>query len=384
MITPEQIADRARRAYPALLRGWLADELFTPLSFPAGAPPTEYRALQQAVERLRASSKERRGYGYRVESVTRTTRAFGAQSLPVRIVIDTRDDLLWLIEKRTEFDEFAADVGMIRAVLPQLDPWLTSHVQQVIDHHGVWPELLTVCTYLLAHPRPARYARELPIPVHTKFIEEHTGVLRRLLDTLLPPETIAQDEPQFEPRYGLRYDEPLVRMRLLDSRLAAHLSLPVSDISAPVSQLAALPLVNHNCVIVENKLVFLSLPTLPNTLAIFGGGFRVDLLGRLAWLRTCRLWYWGDLDAQGFQILSRLRSHVPDVASVLMDNATLDAFRTFIVPGTPCPPSVLPHLSVAEQDLFTVLSASTQRLEQERISYEYASRALRNLLGAAT
>jgi hypothetical protein len=380
MITPEQIVERARRGYPALLRDWLAGAPFAPLSFPAGAPPAEYRALQQAVDRLLASSKERRGYGYRVESATRATRAFGTQSLPVRIVIDTRDDLLRLVDKGAEFAAFAADVGLIRAALPQLEPWLASHVQQVIEHHGAWPDLLAICAYFLAHPRPGRYARELPIPVHTKCIEEHTGVLRRLLDALLPPEAIAQGEAQFEPRYGLRYDEPLVRLRLLDPQLTARLSLPLNDISAPISQLAALPLAGHDCVIVENKLVFLTLPALPNAVAIFGGGFRVDLLGRLPWLRTCRLWYWGDLDAQGFLILARLRAHLPHVTSVLMDDATLDAFRAFVVPGTPCPPIVPQQLSAAEQATFSRLAASTLRLEQERISYAHAHRVLQQVL----
>jgi hypothetical protein len=381
MITSEQVSERARRSYPALLRQWLAGEPFEPLSVPAGALPTEYRALQRAVEHLLGLAKDRRGYGYRVESETRATRAFGTQSLPVRIVIDTPDDLLQLVNKREEFTAFQNDVGLIRAALPQLEAWLALNTQQVIAHHGVWPELLEVCDYFLTYPRAGHYVRELPIPVHTKFIEEHTGVLRRLLDALLPPDAIDWGAAQFESRYGLRYDEPTVRIRLLDARLMARLALPLSDISAPISQIAALPFNCQDCVIVENKLVFLTLPALPNALAIFGGGFRVDLLKQLPWLHACRLWYWGDLDAQGFQILARLRSHFPLIVSVLMDEVTLTTFRAFAVPGTPCPPTVPQNLTATEQAVFTQLVSTTMRLEQERIDYGYAQRALQEALG---
>ncbi|NJN18059.1 MAG: hypothetical protein HC822_18220 [Oscillochloris sp.] len=375
MITAPEIVTRARRAYPAFLRSWLAGEPFTPLNFPVGNTPGEYRALQKAVTQLLDRAKY-----YRVELQTRSTRTYGAQSLPVRVYIDSAADLLRLIDKQAEFAAFQQDVALIRAQVPQLEDWLQANPQRVIEHHGVWPELLAVCSYFLAHPQPDRYARELPIAVHTKFIEEHTGILRRLLDALLPPQAIAGDETPFELRFGLRYDEALVRIRLLDPALGPHLGLPLHDLSAPLSQLAGLPFANLDCVIVENKLVFLTLPALPHSIAIFGGGFRVDQLSKLPWLQTCRLWYWGDLDAQGFQILARLRSHYPQTRSLLMDAPTLAAFQQFVVPGTPCPAGALPGLTSAEQAVFDHLANSTLRLEQERISHTYAREQLQQVV----
>lgn len=371
MIGPDDIALRARRAYPELLRNWLHGTPFEPLSFPAGNPPTDYRAMQKEVERLLAGAKS-----YRVELQKRATRAYGEQSLPVRVYIDSAADLLRLIDKTAEFAAFQADVTLIRATLPQLEDWLAPNVQRVIEYHGKWPELLAVCAYFLAHPRPNLYARELPIAVHTKFIEQHMGILRRLLDALLMPEAIAADETQFELRFGLRYDEALVRLRLLDPLLGPQLGLSLTDVSAPISQIAALPLNGRCCVIVENKLVFLTLPDLQNTIAIFGGGFSVEQLSRLAWLHTCQLWYWGDLDAQGFQILAQLRSHFPQARSVLMDETTFEAFQTFVVDGTPCAVTELPGLTPAEHALFTHLATTNQRLEQERISHAYVQTQL--------
>jgi hypothetical protein len=381
MISPDEIAARARRAYATFLRDWLRGLPFAPLSFSAGPLPTDYRTLQKEVELLLAKAKEQRGFGYRVEQQLRVMRAFGAQSLPERISIESAEDLLRLAGKIEEFAAFQADVALIRATLPQLESWLEPNVQRVIAYHGVWPDLLAVCTYFLAHPRPGLYPRELPVAVHTKFIEGHTGILRRLLDALLPSAAIADEEGQFELRYGLRYDEALVRLRLLDPALGLQMGLPLTDISAPVSQIAGLPFGGSDCIIVENKLVFLTLPALTGVIAIFGSGFSVELLSTLPWLHTCRIWYWGDLDAQGFQILAQLRRHFSQAQSLLMDKATLEVFQGFVVPGTPCAFSELPGLTSVEQILFSELATTTLRLEQERISYAYVQEQLRRVLG---
>lgn len=380
MISPDEIATRAQRAYVPFLRDWLRRVPFTSLSFPAGTLPTDYRTLQQEVELLLAKAKKRRGFGYQVEQQMRVMRAFGTQSLPERITIESAEDLLRLAGKTDEFAAFQSDVALIRATLPQLESWLEPNVQRIIEYHNVWPDLLAVCAYFLAHPRPGLYLRELPVAVHTKFIEGHTAILRRLLDTLLPPTTIAYDEVQFELRYGLRYDEALLRLRLLDPALGLRMGLPLTDISAPISQIAELALGGSDCIIVENKLVFLTLPALTGAIAIFGSGFNVERLNTLHWLRTCRLWYWGDLDAQGFQILAQVRRYFPQAQSFLMDKATLDAFRGFVVPGTPCAINELPGLTAVEQALFTELATTTLRLEQERISFHYAQEQLHHVL----
>lgn len=372
MITPDQIAAKSARAYLPYLRTWLRGEPFIPLDIPAGTPPGDFRVLEQSVAELLENSKERRGYGYIVEIHTRTMRAYGSQSLPVRIRIMSAEDMLQLAGKASEFARFVQDVVLIRTTLPELEVWLEHNPQRVIEHHGAWPELLRVCVYFRANPRPAMYIRELPIAVHTKFIEQHTGILTHLFDALLPTDAVQVDEKQFERRYGLRFDMPLIRIRLLDPPLQTRLGLPFSNIAAPTLELAKLPCAGLRCIIVENKMVFLTMPPLPGTITIFGGGFQVELLRELPWLHDCPIWYWGDLDAQGLQILARLRALFPQTVSLMMDAETIEAFRRFAVVGTPCPVTELRHLLPDEQTLFANLARANMRLEQERISYSYA------------
>lgn len=380
MITPHQIVAKAARAYLPFLQAWLRGEPFTPLDMSAGAPPTDFRTLEQTVSTLLADAKEQRGYGYTVESQTRATRSHGTQSLPIRIHVTTAEDLLLLIGKTAEFTMFVEDVALIRSVLPELERWLADNPQQVIEQHGAWSELVRVCAYFRANPRPRLYIRELPIAVHTKFIEQHLPILTRLLDALLPAKAIDKDAKTFERRFGLRFDMPPVRIRLLDESLRARLRLPLADVAAPVALLAALPCDGLRCIVVENKMVFLTLPPTENTIAIFGSGFQVELLRELPWLHQCVIWYWGDLDAQGFQILARLRALFPHVVSLMMEVATFDAFRDFAVPGTPCTIAELPQLTPDEQTLFVMLAQTNLRLEQERISHAYAVRQIQELV----
>jgi hypothetical protein len=377
MITPAEIIQKAGRLYLPFLRSWVQGENFFPHSLPVGSLPlSRYAQLRESVQLLMAQSKEQRGYGYTIEFEQYRTRKYEPQNLPKRIIIETEHDFLRLIAKEQEFVDFQQDVSLLHARQPGLHEWIVAHPQRVIDYHGRWPDLLEVCAYFVKHPRPHCYIRELPIRVHTKFVEQHAGILRELLEILLPPEAIQSDAKTFTQRFGLRNDEPLVRVRFLDDQLFKRYGLPLTDLSLPHSQFAQLPFQTERCIITENKKVFLTLPTFHRTFAIFGEGFTVHSLCAIPWLAQCPIFYWGDLDAHGFQILSLLRETFPHVISLMMDEATLQAFSDFWVEGTPCAVQQLSHLTSEEHALFQHLARENIRLEQERIDHAYALQCL--------
>lgn len=381
MITPAEIVLKARRLYLPFLRSWVQGEKFFPRRLPAGPLLiSNYAQLREGVQQLIAQSKERRGYGYTIELEVYRTRKYEPQTLPRRVVIETEQDFLRLIAKEQEFTNFEEDVALIRERQPHLHEWIAGHPQRVIEYHGEWPGLLEVCAYFVEHPNPRCYIRELPIRVHTKFIEQHTGVLRELLEVLLPSEAIQQDAKTFAQRFGLREDEPLMRLRLLDNQLSKRYGVPLTDLCLPHAQFAQLHLQQERCIITENKMVFLTLPAFPHTFAIFGEGFTVRSLEAIPWLTQCPIIYWGDLDAQGFQILSLLRGTFPHVIALMMDEATLQTFSEFCVEGTPCSVAQLPHLTKEEHTLFQRLTRENIRLEQERINYSYALQCLQSCL----
>lgn len=372
MITPEEIRLKAQRGYLAFLQSWIRGEPYIPLIFSVGKLPTDFVPLRAAVQHLQAHSKAALGYGYSIEAQQQQKRSLKTQTLPTRIILETATDFLHLIDKESEFLHFQRDVALIREQVPQLEAWMLSSPKKVIEYHSDWLGLLTVCRYFLEHPRPGLYIRELPLKVHTKYVEEHIGILRELLERLLPAEAIVPDAPTFQQRFGLREEPPLIHARFLDDQLKKRYGIPLSELYIPRPQFARLDLRTQHCMITENKMTFLTLPTLPDTFALHGGGFKVSGLAAIPWLRECPIIYWGDLDAQGFQILSQLRAIFPHVVSLMMNEATLQTFSDFCVAGMSCSVRQLSYLTPEEHTLFLRLTKGNVRLEQERISHTYA------------
>ena len=66
-------------------------------------------------------------------------------------------------------------------------------------------------------------------------------LLRELLDIVIV-EHVCSDEKEFEKRFGLRYDEPWVRIRVLEASIASEYFSGVDDLTMPQSQFCALSL----------------------------------------------------------------------------------------------------------------------------------------------
>lgn len=377
MITPDEIRHKAERRYTAFLQAWLRGEIFFPLSFRAGVPPKDFQRLQREVSVLKTHSLEKRSTGYKLEYQTKYSQYHGTQTIPYHIVFEDADRFLHYLGKTAEFCNFQEDIEIIRATFPKLEDWLLENISQVIAYHGKWADLLKVCSYFMSNPRPNLYARELPIEVHTKFIETHTMILGSLFTVLLPEQPAIEGERNFYKRYQLRAKESLIRFRFLDRQAQQRTNIPFDDLCLPVSSLATYPLEIENCIITENEINFLTLPPLINTFAIWGGGFRVELLQQIEWLETCHLYYWGDIDAQGFEILSKLRNLFPEVASVMMDESTLKAFNQYAHSGTPSSLKMLSGLTLEERFLYEKLVDQSLRLEQEHIPQAYVISVLK-------
>ncbi len=379
MIKPTEIKQKAERAYPSFLTAILKGEPFFPREFPVGKPADDWSILRDTVNQLINESKQRLGYGYSVELETCRTRKNGSQSLPARISIDTEIDYLKLVNKEKEFTKFKVNVELIRSEVPALENWLTQNPLKVIEYVEKWEDLLKICQYFQANPNPNRYIRELPVKVHTKFIENYKGIIHSLLKAILPTEVmqpVLEKQYEFEQRFSLRYTEPLVRFRVLDRAMTTRYCFPVSDLSTPISEFRQLHLEKHQFIITENQMNFLTLPPLPDSFAIFGGGYAIQALKSVSWLAYCPLLYWGDLDTQGFKILSQFRSYFPHTISIMMDEETFRTFDEFAVSVPESNIDKLPHLTPEEYILYTYLGQQKKRLEQERISQDFANQCL--------
>ncbi len=296
MITPEKIKQKARRLYHGkFLKAFLSDESIFPLIIPAdrGNTTEDFSKRYTDLDQLMSKEKSQTGYGYRVKLKEVNTRAQGRQSVPVKIFFETRLDFLKFLKKETEFDRVVKAVALIRKKLPELNPWIHQNPVKVIRSLNDWSDLITVCDYFIRHPKPNLYIRELPIDVHTKFIETHVGILKSMLDCLLPDTHINLEETKFEKRYGLKVKPSLIRFRILDPLVGKTIfHTGMADISLPVSQLNDIPIPCTKVFIVENEMNFLVFPNHADSIVIWGRGFAVENLRHLTWLKDKNIIYY--------------------------------------------------------------------------------------------
>lgn len=372
MIQPEDIRRKAENLYPEYLRAWLdGDGDFFPRLIPSRRTPdtNDLGAAIQSVRKLREGSKEVVGVGYTVEWREINSRKFGRNQFPVRILFETAEDFLRFIGKQREFNVFADATSRLRAAFPSLEKWLRSNVWGLIEVAPDLDGLLCVLQFFHDNPRPNRFARELPLPVDTKFIERHQRLLRGWFDAVLPSHTIRADEEHFERRYGLRYPEPHLLVRLLDPALAQELGWPCAELSLPLHTLGEMPVRADLAIIVENKVNLLTLPCFPRGIGLGGLGHGAVLLRYLMWLSHMPIVYWGDLDTEGFEILSSIRAVFPQAQSLLMGLDALDRWRHLAVSGTGRKPDIPPHLTETEQSAYLRCRDENVRLEQERLPH---------------
>ncbi len=397
MLFPDNIKTKAQRQWDngRLLRAWLGAEALFPWSLPLSPPRGErlledYAAVRVWKESIEAGCKCAGGEGYRIEHLELEHRQLGRQRLPRKVVFDTPLDLAAYLGKSRAMGDFARLSRTLRRRFPPLKEWIESQPLQVLKQAQHWPQLMAVLDWFLAHRRPDQYLRELAIPgVDSKFIEGHKQLLWDLLDRLLPAEAVNQAvtglaRHGFERHFGLKYDQPLIRYRLLDPELAGYFG-GLDDLSVPLERFIHLAPRCRRVFITENKVNGLSFPEMADSLVIFGLGYGIEALADANWLESKRLFYWGDLDTHGFAILSQLRGRFPDVRSLLMDRDTLLACRDAWVrepqdkrfTGDPA------HLSTAELALFLDLRndvlGERVRLEQERVPFDRVLRVVHGL-----
>lgn len=127
----------------------------------------------------------------------------------------------------------------------------------------------------------------------------------------------------------------------------------------------------RRAIIVENLTSFEMLELAPGDIAIFGQGAQAPAaLGLMPWLHEHldMVLYWGDMDGEGYQILSRARAALPGLRSILM--SAQDARRYMDRLSIPIDPDRRPapdHLTPDERAAYALTAPAGCRIEQERL-----------------
>ncbi len=295
----------------------------------------------------------------------------GRQRLPERLLLTDPEAVAGWIGEQPAWHLARLRAMRLRAEPARADVSLGRHFDWLASAAEADFERLTgVLRWLGDHPDSHLHIRQLPIPgVDSKWIVAHRS---RVLDLL---RQLHGRDGDLHTLAGLRREPDLLRLRILDPALRARVA-GLSDFSAPIGEIAALPLQPERVFIVENLQTGLAMADLPGSLCFMARGYAVEAFAEIPWLRARPCHYWGDLDTHGFAILNRLRHHLDDVRSLLMDSDTLLRHRTLWHHEDKQATGPLDRLTDREQAVFEGLLLNRWgdrlRLEQERIDWQYA------------
>jgi len=376
MISPNDIKTKAERKYFSVLQSMVEGIPFTRLEIRGDKTHTKnsLSEFEREIISIISQSKEKKGYGYIVDFQKVKTKYLGTQDLPVSIYFDTEKDLLKYLGKEKEAESFYSDSQKIITTFPVLKDWIFQNPAKVVQNHIDWESILLVCSYFKENSKPNLYIRELPINVHTKFVERNQGIVKDLLNILIS-DCVKQDESKFEKRFNLKFSEPQIRFKILDREICNNFFSGLNDLAVPLSDFENLNLPIGRVLVVENKTTLyttLTLPIMKNTIAIFGSGYGVYNLKNVNWFTNIEILYWGDIDVQGFEILSQFRGYFPQTKSVLMDIVTFKKFFENDL-GTPTNINIQLNLTNDEIKLYDNLKTNNWRLEQEKIPFKYVN-----------
>lgn len=386
MKLPEDVRQLLARRFQSKHREWLIGdpgESQWPLEVPLGIP-TEQAALRQ-VDGVRAWVSAWQGWqGVGTLSwCERRWKALGVQRLPEKLAFRGPEDVAMWIGESARWERAQSRYLALIARWPVLAQQLPRYFDVLADYSDAdYQRLAEMLDWITSHPDSHLYPRQLPVSgLDSKWLDGRKGLLTDLVGAI---QEDSSSDVDFYQRCGLKAPPLLVRMRVLDQSLRAHVG-GVGDITAPVDDLAGISWPVSHVFVLENLQTGLAMSDMPGAVVFMRLGYNVDVLARLPWLARARCMYWGDLDTHGFAILHRARSYIPELQSVLMDEETLLRHKALWVDeAAQHSAAELTLLTKDEQQLYRDLKqqrwGQNVRLEQERIDWTTAWNALQRSL----
>ncbi|MDD7271685.1 MAG: DUF2220 family protein [Spirochaetales bacterium] len=387
MLTPEIIFNKANNKWNEYKKVLIthiilgSDFLFFPLIIRGNTSlDKSFNNNASSYSILYNNSKEKVGKGYLIEWEDKKIRGLGNQSEIKKIVIPSNDDYLFITQKEKQYKAIVKALNILNPLFEKYSTkevflsWALSKSNEIEDNTISWEGIYKVLSWFLENKNSNMYyLRELPIEVHTKFIENNSNILISLYGYLLNKDFKGL---RLEEVFNIKRKPILIRLKL-KHKLFEEIALPLSslkklDNAYDLSQI-------ERIFIIENEAVYLSFPIKDKDLCIFGGGFQVKILD-IPWFKEKNIYYFGDLDEHGLEILSIARSLYPSLKSIMMDIETYENFYCYSVGGPKA--TCFDNLDRNELELLQKLrqnEPSNNRIEQEKIDQEYILKYLEKL-----
>jgi hypothetical protein len=313
-----------------------------------------------------------------------TKNVYGSgQAIPQAVIVPDLDTAARLvgdgwIDKLARARQLA---GNLTEQFPSMqDPAvLRTVVQKITDWTDLDIEILTAAaTWFQTNNGDGRTPRQIPIPgMQAKWLNTRNDMVRALSGRR--ELNLSAPHP---PRVHFTYLDP----DHIDAGGRRHDCHSLGDRNM-------LPYKVRAVIICENKDTAIAFPKLPGAIAVEGAGSGPGAIPELQWVRDAPLVaYWGDLDADGLEILAQFRATGVVHHSMLMDPETYREWGQYgtnhdrkgrLLTGRT--PKTGLQLEPNEQAVYEMVCdhafTGFRRLEQERIPLVVAHERLSALLG---
>ncbi|NOQ29878.1 MAG: hypothetical protein GQ570_02020 [Helicobacteraceae bacterium] len=308
-------------------------------------------------------------------------KSLGVQNLPIAVYIESLEEFLKIIIKKDEYILFVELYIRTTKLYPTLKQFFINRPMVILEYKYEWENFYKIVDFFLRNSSANIYIREISLEsVDTKYIQKYKKIIDILISTITQNESLKSlSDFSFEKKYNLKYPLAQISFRVLDKKLKianlTHLSIPINEFDS----------LNIECkkvFIVENKITFLSFFDVENSIVLFGSGYGISVLKNVKWLQRKEIYYWGDIDLDGFAILSQARGYFANIRSIFMDEKTIDMFKNSATSYKGSKEVVLTNLSEDEQLIYTRLQNEFYginfRLEQEKLPFNYIKSEILN------
>lgn len=370
-----------KKQYPIYLSRLVLGEQFHPITLRGGkSKPDNAVDLHNAIKHFQKLERSNETSGWKVEWEDWSSKRLGKQRWPKHVQIISEVDFLFLLDKQQEVEKFRHQLHKLLEWQPLLRQWIAVRPFLILEHMDSWSGIEKAVDYFLANNVEGDYLRALPIQVHTKFIEGLKNVIYSIL-RFLEPKRFGDAKKDFEDALGLRRKPYFFRVRWLDKAKAIELTSGMEILALPYDLLRQQQWNIERVIMVENETNLYLIPKATSTLAIFTSGKALHLLNEIRFLEQAEIFYWGDMDEDGFEMLHSIRDYYPNVKSIFMDYHTVEEHKKELDEKRFRKDRKILTLLPSEQAAYEYLAGSDQWLEQEKLRQSFLQCELKKVLG---
>lgn len=360
-----------------MLKGQAAGIPFAPVEVRGvGRLPDTTAELHQIISFFQSREKSTMKPGWRIQWGSRSSRRVGMQQWPDRIVVETPEDLAALTSNGDDYTKFSHWLSNLMAWRSDVCTYLSDHPLSILKYVDKWPDLMDIVDICIEQELEGKPIRTIETSRDTKFIKQHESVLLGMLKSI-DPVRFPGDITNLETALSLSRNPFLFPIRWLDHDLCARQIQGLNLMALPVEGLRQVTWEVKEVWVVENATNLYLLPERPGAIAVFGAGKTSGSMKDIELFRRVRLFYWGDLDDDGFRMLSTFRNLYPHAEGFCMGTETVRAhIASMVVQSQTYRSSVPAGLTPDETEAFMMLQPLNGRIEQERIRPDHLQKLI--------